>query len=343
MTGRLRGVGQQGWARGDARSRWLALVVAMLAGLVLACAEEQPASTERAPISPHAAWLLEPPQLGVGQITNLELAVVTPPGYTVEPYRPPPVPPGLELLASETLDVERQGARWIHRTRLRLRATATGARVWPAGAVGVEGPGGDAAELPLPEHPIEIVSVLPEYPDRVTPFGARAPVLAEGRATPFWAPALFGAATALASVALVALARRRRRADARAAAVAETPAGPSAGERARSQLDVVRSRSEAAPFDAAHELSLALRRFVDARFGADTAGRCIEELREGAAPFTARSRWPALLEILSGLDELRFRPDSDAAARDALAARLAGLIERADRFVEDAEPQGSPR
>ncbi len=312
---------------------WLALV-----GLAVSCADEQTAAPRRAPVSPRAAWLLEPAQIGVGQVTTLELAVVTPAGCALAPYTPPPPPPGLALLSSETLPVVREDARWIQRTQLRLRAMAIGAHTWPAGTIGCEAQDGTQTLLDLPEHPIEVVSILPEYPDRVAPFGARAPASRESRTSPVWAPALLGAATAFAAVALGVLARRRRQASAGGPSAPAAAGGPPAWERARAEIDAARSRAGCDPFVAAHGLSLALRHFVDRRFGSATAGRTGEELREAAPPFSARSRWPALLAILAGLDEFRFRPAAEPDTRAALAARLAGLIEAAARFVEDAVP-----
>jgi len=325
-------------------SRAAALLPALLlAAACLSCADEPAPSPDRAPVTPRAAWLLEPPRVGVGQTVTLELAVVTPPGFTVAPYAPGPTPPGLELLAHERADVEQGSSRWIHRTRLRLRATATGDRTWPSGVVVLDAPDGDSRELALPEHPIEVVSILPEYPDRTRPFGVRLPAGSGGGDRPVWLPALLGAATALATVALVALARRRRRLDRDEERQVAVSAGPSPSERARSELAALRARADEDPFAAAHALSITLRRFVDRRFGTHTTGRSGEELREQGAPFAVRSRWPALLAILAGLDELRFRPATEAAARDALSGRLATLVEQAECFVADAAPPEGPR
>ena len=313
-------------------------IATLIALLAVACADERPQPPPHAPVGPRAAWLLEPARIGVGQVTTLELAVVTPPDHALAPYAPPPAPPGLALAGSEALPIEKDGARWLHRTRLRLRATATGTFAWPSSAIGLEGPDGSTLQLALPEHPIQVVSILPEYPDRVSPFGARAPALPRRPPAPVWVSALLGAATALSGVALVALARRRRRATAGSPEEPGASPGPPAWSLAREGLDAARSLAASDPFAAAHGVSLALRRFVDRRFGAATRGLSGEELRAGEPPFAARSRWPALLAILAELDELRFRPESDPEARGALAARLAELISSAERFVEDAVP-----
>jgi hypothetical protein len=282
--------------------------------------------------------VLEPAQIGVGQITTLELAVVTPPGFTLESYAPPPPPPGLWLLDAESPPVEKTDTRWIHRTRLRLRARETGKHAWPGGRIAVEAPDGKRLELPLPEHPIEVVSILPEYPDRMTPFDARAPPAARVESGPVWGPAVMGALAAFALVGLVALAKRRREAAVQEANAPAPPAGPPCWEQAREELAAARGRVEVEPFEAAHGLSLGLRRFVERRFGADATGRTGEELRAAEPPFAARSRWPALLALLGELDELRFRPASDGATRAALAARLDALLDAGETFVEDAVP-----
>jgi hypothetical protein len=310
----------------------------MLVVLAWACADERATPPLLAPVSPRAAWLLEPARLGAGQITTLELAVVTPPGHTIAPYTPPPAPPGFALLGSEALPVEEEDARWIHRTRLRLRALAPGEYTWPASTITLEADDGRRTALALPEHPIHVVSILPDYPDRVTTFEARGPAAPEVKGGPVWAPALLGAATALGAVGLVALARRRRRANARQEPLAPPTSGPPAWVIAREELEAARARSDAEPFVAAHGISLALRRFFDRRFGAASAPRTIEELRGAEPPFSARSRWPELIAILSELDAQRFRPAEEPEARAALAARLTGLIEDATRLVEDAVP-----
>lgn len=320
-------------------SRCAAATVLLTVLALVGCADEEAVPEPlRAPTRPRAAWVLEPTRIGVGQTSTLELAVVTPPGFVLRPYAPPPLPTGLWLLDAETPPVEKTEARWIHRTRLRLRANETGEHLWPGGQVDLEAPDGTPVALALPEHPVEVVSILPEYPDQVTPFGAREPPELRSESGPIWGPAAVGALAALALVGLVALAKRRKQAAHEESAVPVAPTGPAPWEQAREELALARSQAQEAPFEAAHLLSLGLRRFAERRFGADAAGRTLEELRATEPPFATRSRWPALLELLGELDAQRFRRSDDAEVRSVLAARLEALIEDGTRFVEDAVP-----
>ena len=83
---------------------------------------------------------------------------------------------------------------------------------------------------------------------------------------------------------------------------------------------------------------MALRRYMAGRFGADTVARTTEELDTTTPPFAATSRWPALLSILRGLDEFRFRPEGEAVGGAAVSARLEALLGQADALVEDSIP-----
>lgn len=309
---------------------WAGLVLALLVG----CGEdEKPRLHPSAWAEPRAAWLLEPPEIGVGQVTTLELAVATPPGFSPRPYAPPQPPAGLWLLDAETLPVEKQADRWLYRTRLRLRAEQTGELTWPESELSIDAPDGTKTTLTLPAHPITVLSILPDYPDRMTPFGVREPGGA-AEPGPVWVPAAAGALLSLAVVGLVALARRRRQAAARAAREPAPEPGPPPWTRARDELASAHDALAGDPLAAAHALSIGLRHYVDRRFGAHTAGATGEELAEREPPFAGRSRWPALLAILAELDRRRFRPDAGA----ALATRLPELLEAAGTFVEDSVP-----
>jgi uncharacterized protein (DUF58 family) len=315
----------------------LPMLLALLALPLLApgCRRDPP-PTPAAPPAPRAALLLEPPRLLVGEVATLELAIVTPPGHAPLPYAPPGEIPGLSLVSVEALPVETEAARWIHRTAVRVRSRDTGSFVWPASRVAVEAPDGSHTEIELAELPIEVVSVLPEHAGRTAPFGPRPPP-APAAAVPFWGAAAAGASAAFALAGLVALARRRRTPRA-VAPPPEAAPGPPPWERALAELARARDALEPQPFAAAHATSMALRRYVEARFGADAAGRTGEELVEIEPPFAAASRWPSLLALLGALDELRFRPAHDTASRAALSARLPGLVADAQRFVEASVP-----
>jgi hypothetical protein len=245
--------------------------------------------------------------------------------------------PGLSLVGVEALPVETEAARWIHRTLVRVRPRDVGSFVWPASRIAVAAPDGAQTEVELAELPIQVVSVLPEHAGRTAPFGPRPPP-APAAAVPAWGAAAAGASASLLVVALMALVRRRRVPPAPAEPEPQIAAGPPPWERALAELAQARDACGRQPFAAAHATSLALRRYVESRFGADAAGRTGEELVGIQPPFAAASRWPGLLALLGALDELRFRPAHDAGARDALGARLPGLVDDAQRFVEASVP-----
>jgi hypothetical protein len=320
-----------------------ALLLSALVGGLLGCQEEPSDARHAASPAPRATLVLEPPRFGVGQVAELELAVVTPPEHTPRPFFPPPELPGLWLLSADRLPVEKQSTRWVHRTRLRVRARASGRFVWPASMLQVEAPDGSVSSIPLAEVPVEVVSILPDYPDRFTPFGVRRPRPATRRSESIWGPAAAGALAALAGVGLVALARRRRG----SAQDGALEAGPTRAEppwlRAREDLAQARERAAADPFAGAHATARALRRYLARRFGADAIGRTSEELAAAMPPFGARSRWPAFVAILRGLDEFRFLPESDRSVREALAARVSALLVEAEAFVEDSTPPEARR
>jgi hypothetical protein len=320
-----------------------ALLLSALLGGLLGCQEEPSDARYAASPTPRATLVLEPPRIGVGQVAELELAVVTPPGHTPRPFSPPSELPGLWLLSADRLPVEKQSTRWVHRTRLRVRARASGRFVWPASLLEVEAPDGSVSALSVAEVPVEVVSILPDYPDRFAPFGVRRPPPAARRGGSVWGPAAAGALAALAGVGLVALARRRR------GSAQDAPADPGAARveppwnLAREDLAVARESAAGDPFAGAHATAVALRRYLARRFGADTIGRTSEELAAAAPPFGVRSRWPAFVAILRGLDEFRFLPESDRSVREALATRVAALLAEAEAFVDDSTPPEARR
>jgi len=320
-----------------------ALLLSAFLGGLLGCQGEPSDARYAASPTPRATLVLEPPRIGVGQVAELELAVVTPPGHTPRPFSPPSELPGLWLLGADRLPVEKQATRWVHRTRLRVRARASGRFVWPASTLEVEAPDGSVSALAVAEVPIEVVSILPDYPDRFTTFGVRRPPPAARRSGSVWGPAAAGALAALAGVGLVALARRRR------GSAQDAPADPGAARveppwnLAREDLAVARESAARDPFAGAHATAVALRRYLARRFGADAIGRTSEELAAATPPFGARSRWPAFVAILRGLDEFRFLPASDRGVREALATRVAALLAEAEAFVDDSTPPEARR
>jgi len=318
----------------SAPTTWFSM---LLASALLVCAEEPPSvPPPAAPASARASLLLEPQRIGIGQVGEVELVIVTAPNHTPRPWSPPSEVEGVWLLGSEALPAEKSAARWVHRTRFRLRPRQVGGFVWPGGSLPVEAPDGSTELVEWEELAVEVPSLIPEYPGRTTPFGAR-PVAPIAAAAPVWGPAAAGALFTLACVGLVALARRRRRAGAAAA----PPAGPAQTapwQRARAEFDTADAQTEERPFDAAHTTARALRRYMESRFGAAAAGRTTEELSRATPPFAVTSRWPAFVSILEGLDAFRFRPDSEPAARASAHARAAELLDEARRFVEASVP-----
>ena len=315
---------------------------AALLALALAGCSEEPGAPRppAAPILARATLVLEPPRLGVGQVGELELAVVTPPGHTPRPWTPPEELEGIWILGSEALPVEKTEVRWVHRTRVRVRARAVGGFVWPGESVEVDAPDGSTARVAWEELAVEVPSLIPEYPGRTAPFGARAPARVAEAPTRMWGPAAAGALFTLACVGLVALARRRRR-DAAVPSPEPVPAAAPPWLQARAALEAADALAGERPFEAAHATALALRRYVERRFGAPAAGRTTEELADATPPFAATSRWPTFVAVLEGLDAFRFRSQGEADTRESAASRVGALLEDAHRFVEDSVPPES--
>ena len=310
----------------------------LLAGAALAlgvaCGDEP--APPAAPTAPRATLVLEPAEVGIGGVAQVELAVVTPPDHHARPFETPPEVPGFWLLDAEALPVEKHAGRWVHRTRIRIRAREIGRFVWPEGSVAIESPDGELATLPVGTLPLEVSSVRPELPDRLTPFGARSlpkPGAGAGR----WGAGAAGAALTLACVALVALARRGLR---RRPRPEPRPLPPSEAPWLRATRELRRAGASIAgdPLAAAHLVAVALRRYMAGRFGADTVARTTEELDTTAPPFAATSRWPAFLSILRGLDEFRFHPEGETDAGAAVSARVEALLAEAAALVEDTIP-----
>jgi len=328
---------------------------AVAAGLLLAllgagCAQDEadaPAAPA-APPEPHAALVLEPAALRVGDVAELEIRVVTPPDHALRPYAPPEAE-GLWLLDVETLPVERTPRRWLHAVRVRVRPRGLGTVPWPESRVRVEEPDGEVVSLPVEGRELRVVSSLPSPPERVEPFGFLGPREREG------GPGMGALALALAAgggvvvgAAAAGLALRRRgRAE---AAAPDAPEEASEAERPelfawmREALDAAAARAADDPARAAHELSELLRGFLASRFGAQTRARTTPELAAATPPLAVRSRWPAYVALLHQLDELRFRPPpDDAAGSEAARRRLRSLLDELRRRVDESLPPGSGR
>jgi hypothetical protein len=308
-----------------------ALIAAAL--LAAACGEPAPAPVA---VEPRAGWLLEPTPIRVGDVATLERLVVTPPGWTVAPFQPGEAPAGFWLLSAEALAPERLASRWVHRTRLRIRAREPGRFEWPAGSAEIEAPGGAKQRLPVDAQPIEVVSVLADAPDRLTPYGVRPLPAAPARS--LLAAAAAGAIGSLAALGLILLIARRRRAG--AGATSAEPAGDPPELQAHAALARARAALAADPRAAADAASSALRRFLAARFGVPAPARSSEELAALPPPFALTTRWEAVVALLRALDQQRFAPPGPPA--DA-AQRLDPLLAAAEAFVAHSLPPEAAR
>lgn|GEM_PF-1582616 len=320
---------------------------ALLLALALAAScggdDVPPAPPPAPPATIQGGVVVEPPEVVLGQTATVEIAVVTPPEHRVPPVAAPESVPGLWILSADTPPVRREPGRLVHRTRFLVRARETGEHAWPAQTVEVETPSGRRVPLALAARPLHVVSALREFPDRTTPFGFREPS-EPGRVRGFLLPAAFGAAVALAAVALAGYARRARDADVAPAAAPGVSAAAAPARAAEAALRAAIARGAADPLGAADAASAALREFVERATGLPTRCATTEELAAQPAPALLRRRWPAWLALFAELDGWRFRASGLAApaARDALAARLQGALELV-AGTPGVEPPLAPR
>jgi len=322
-----------------------ALLLALLPAGAALPAAAQPAAPPGAgvppPVSRQGVLSIEPPRLAIGELARAELVIVTPPGERVV-RAPPPEVPGIWVLEAEPLPVEKEPGRWVHRTRFRLRARALGLFVWPTQRVEVERPDGSRQAVTVEGRPIEVVSVLPQFTDRVTPFGLREP--ADGAAPASGGGLLPGAALGAAGVlaGLAARAAWRRRARGRAPAAAPpAPDGAAPGRRERTlaELHAARELVERDPRGGAAAAAAALRRFAADWFEIGAESSTVEELaavrpRGGPTPL-----WSGCLAVLEALDGMRFRPEAGALPPDP---RLREALGAAERLLEIPRPAGPP-
>lgn len=293
-----------------------------------------------APPTPRATVVIEPPRLRVGDVAVVEVAVATPPGFAMRPLAPPDAAAlgPLWLLDAEALPVEKQGQRWTHRTRLRVRAHAVGPGTWPALAIELVGPEGGPTRIATAARPFEVVSVLPEFAGRSAPFPLRRPAADASGVSP-WAAAAGGAVAALAMVAAVALARRARRRSGRAPAPLADAAAAPWREALAALAEAAGAAADGDWRRSADRCALALRGYVTIRWGFVIECLTTEELAERMPPLALAARWPAALALLHELDALRFRA---AAAPDA-AARVQRIVADAGRWVRTTVPPEAPR
>jgi hypothetical protein len=190
----------------------------------------------------------------------------------------------------------------------------------------------------LAERPLRVIEVSREFPGRSEPFSWREPPGPE-RSGGFLLPAAFGAAAALAALALAGVVRRARSAGREAERAVDAPA-PGAEPEIRAALAAAAGRVDEDPIAAADAASAALRLFVWRRTGAPAHVATTEELLAIAPPFLLARRWPELLAILVRLDSARFRAAAllGASGRDALREEIRG----AEALVADEAPERRP-
>ncbi len=300
-----------------------------LAALLTAARCEAPLAPHAAPTSAHGTVVIEPPELALGDSAVVEVAVVTPPGWSVPAIPAPQEIPGLSVFEVERPLLEKSAARWIHRTRFHVRVRSTGSFRWPALPLTLADAARQPALLELPARPFEVRALLADADAPRSWLSYRAPAPRARRGTPPWLAALAGAASSLVAVAAVAALRRRRRAGA---------ALHAGGGAARVQLPELFAEAEAfSERDSAHAAdlaSLALRSWLDGRYRTSLLRSTTQELAAAAAPIALAYRWSALIPLLEALDALRFRPGTAPERELALRA----LLVRARALVHAMAP-----
>jgi hypothetical protein len=316
------------------------IVVALAGGARAQTARDAPATGSAVAPGIRGALVLEPGRIRAGDVAALEIVVTTPPQHRLRPVAPPAELPGFWILDVEALPVEKEDGRWLHRTRVRLRARELGQFIWPAQAVEIEAPDGTTQRLVLEGRPLEVVSVQPEHSGRSIPFGLREPPGAAALPGSVWGAVAAGAFAGGATVALLGVARRSRRdrhalvSDA-TSRVEEAPLSP--WRAAGLALGGIAGRIETEPVVAADELASALRAYGTERWRRDLGALTTPELAAMTPPPGAAPFWPELVALLRSLDEARFAPGGASARTGALREALA----RAHAFVTATTPPGA--
>ena len=295
-------------------------------------------TSSRAPVQPRATMVWNPPVLGIGEVGQLELVVVTPAEHRVLPFSPPKIS-GLWLLDHEMLPIRKEGDRWLHRSLFRVRTRELGVHRWPASQVIVEDSEGERSTLDLDASTLEVVSARSKFPDRSLPFGYRT--RPEARPGQVWLAAAAGAGAVLLALGLLHAVRRLRSRPEQpegeeSAAAPASLFGWAEGELARARASVASN-----PQAAARTAAILLRRFVARRFDADTRGVTTEELARSDPPWAARSRWPDFLRILGMLDTLRFQKPPTQWADQDRAQFVHEALAEIERFVAGSKPPGA--
>ena len=169
-------------------------------------------------------------------------------------------------------------------------------------------------------------------PERLEPFGLRAPTPASA-SHGFWGPALVGSLATLLALGGFRLVRRAR---ARRAARAPPPEdGTPPWIAAERELAAALARIDGDARAAADEAAITLRRYVHRRANRPIETLTTEEIAAQRPPGRLRSRWPTFLTLLRRLDALRFPGDLD---REDGRVALRETLEDARAFVADSIP-----
>ncbi len=307
---------------------------ALALALFAACTEEPGGA--RTPVTPRGALVFEPPRAHVGELVDVEVAVAAPADHAVLPLALPEEVPGFWLLEAAELPPREDGARRVHRTRIRARAREVGEHRWPDLTAVVVPPSGERIAVRIPGRPVEVVSNREVLAARSEPFGLRAPPGAS--AAPLPAALVGGALGAGGVLAVLGIRRLHRRRRELESPEGPGPAAPASFARVREALADAARRAVSAPRESADVAVAALRAYFGERYRLDLSASTVEELEAREPPIPWQSTWPEFLEILRALDGLRFPARLGADAPE----RLATLLERARALVERTAP-GGPR
>jgi hypothetical protein len=146
-----------------------------------------------------------------------------------------------------------------------------------------------------------------------------------------------GAGFALGCLGLLWLARRESNRPQTTAS--SLPPGVPAWETALEAIEVALDQVDRDPIRACESASVALRCYMDQRFGSaattHTIASTTEELERTTPPFAATSRWPGFVLLLRRLDRFRFPAPTGVASAQAGAREI---IRDAASFVRDTIP-----
>ena len=315
-----------------------------LTGLAIACGSEHRVESRRtfeAPVASRATLLLAPDLLHVGEIVTAEIVVVTPPESQVRNIPLQPVE-GLALIDTQTLPSERSEHHWKHRLRLRFRADAVGAHVWPGLELEVQHPDGSLQPVALAERRFEVASMRGLFPERDQPFGLEEPA-AEDNAASFGGfvaglalGVLLAALLALGAIAIRTLLRRRRL---RRHRIPESQ--PTIGLFEWTEREIADALELVAthPRQSASRGARLLRIYMARRFGSDTEASTTEELERRTPALAEQRLWPDFVRILHGFDDERFRPPDEGPGAQG-SARTRSALEATRQLIGASRPTG---